>query len=413
MTARPGRSRWSLLRAPGLPAPGLLVTTFVLGLTGAFMVPFGALWATEEIGMSTEQLGTFTTLNAASAIVVSTWFGRWSDTHLSRRRLLLVGSCAGALGALGYALVHELVPLLLIGSSAFALASMNFAQLFAHVREELDRAGSSEAARRAPGVTRTTAIPLALGVLRACYALAWTVGPNLGAVIKRHFGYRGLFLSTSSFFVVLFVCSACFVAQRPREAAAASAAPRPRTALAQPRILVHCLAFALMFAASALNSLNLPLHITRQLGGTEDNVGLTFAISPLFEMVFMVAFGHFAAKGHQRAIMLLGTGAAVGYFVLLRFATLPWQVYPLQVLLAAGVAVTASVAIPFFQDLLPQQPGLITSLYSNALKVGSLIGFSSFAMLAARVGSDGLFLVCAGLGAVSLTLLAVFSPRRV
>ncbi|HEX6240206.1 MAG TPA: hypothetical protein VFZ61_04915, partial [Polyangiales bacterium] len=180
------------------PFPGLFATSFVLGLTGAFMAPFGSLWATEEVGMSAEQLGAFMTINAFSAIALSTLLARWSDTHVARRSLLLVGACAGALGALGYGLVRGFVPLLLIGSTAFALASINFAQLFAHVREELEQAGQAPAsspdvgkvALAADGLdtslpTRSVDIPFALGVLRAFFALAWMVGPNLGAVIKR------------------------------------------------------------------------------------------------------------------------------------------------------------------------------------------------------------------------------------
>lgn len=420
MTAREGRK--VLLKQPFV---GLFATTFVLGLTGAFMAPFGSLWATEEVGMSAEELGAFMTINALSAIALSTWLGRWSDTHLTRRGLLLAGSCAGLLGALGYAFVRDLLALLLIGSSAFALASMNFAQLFAHVREELERprapserapTGASGKGAAAQAVALASVrvpnadVPFSLGALRAFYALAWMVGPNLGAALKAHFGYRGLFLAVAAFFGLLGVCTAWFVDRRPREMSAA-AVPPLSAALAEPRILAPCAAFGLMFAATTLNSLNLPLYMTRELGGGEREVGVAFAVSPLFEMLFMVGFGHLASRGHQRVIMLLGSAATVCYFVLLRFAAAPFHVYPLQVLLAAGVAVTASVAIPFTQDLLPGQPGLVTSLYSNALKVGSLVGFSSFGLLARHVGHGGLFLVCAGLSALTVAILAVTSLR--
>jgi hypothetical protein len=40
-----------------------------------------------------------------------------------------------------------------------------------------------------------------------------------------------------------------------------------------------------MFAAFTLNTLNLPLFLTPQLGETERAVGAAFAISPLFEML--------------------------------------------------------------------------------------------------------------------------------
>lgn len=381
------------------PFAGLFLTTFVLGLTGAFMAPFGSLWATEAVKMSAEQLGAFMTINALSAIIVSTWVARWSDSLVARRNLLLVGATAGALGALGYALVRDFYVLLSIGSTAFALASLNFAQLFAHAREELSREPHAD-------------VPFALGVLRAGFALSWVVGPNLGASIKEHFGYPGLFGAVALFFALLFACVARFVVKRRRQAPASVAEAPLSAALREPRLLLHLIAFGLMFAATTLNAMNLPLYLTRELGGNEHDVGISFAVAPLFEMGFMIGFGHLASRGYQRPVMLFGCGAAVLYFLLLRGVASAWQVYPLQALLAAGVAVTASLAIPFFQDLLPQQPGLVTSLYSNALKVGSLIGYASFGLLASRVGNGGLFFVCAGLALITVTIIAIARPRR-
>jgi SET family sugar efflux transporter-like MFS transporter len=406
---------------------GLLATYFVLGLTSAFIAPFGSLWATQEIGMSSELLGTFMTINSLSAIVISTLFGRWSDSHLPRRSLLLLGACAGALANLGYAFVRDPLGLILIGSSLLGLASMNFAQLFAHVREELGRPEHAGADA-----------PFLMGVLRACYALAWMVGPNLGAWIKGRVGYPGLFLTTASFFLLLALFVALFVAHRARaganaadaagsslralgvEGAARAAEPMSGPSaegrfaawgLTEPGVLLHAVAFGAMFAAFTLNTLNLPLFLTQKLGETERAVGAAFAISPLFEMLFMIGFGYLAARGHQRRVILLGTSAAVCYFLALRLVGAAWQVYPLQILNAAAVAVVTSVAIPFFQDLLPRRAGIATSLYSNALKVGSLVGFMAFGLLASRVGNSGLFLVCGALGALSVALL-VLSPRR-
>src|ERR1700709_2050948 len=81
----------------------LLATYFVLGLTSAFIVPFGAIWATQEIGMSSQGLGWVMTINSLSAILVSTLIARWLHAHVSRRTLLWLGASAGALGNLAYA----------------------------------------------------------------------------------------------------------------------------------------------------------------------------------------------------------------------------------------------------------------------------------------------------------------------
>ncbi len=387
-----------LLRAPSFI--GLLATNFVLGLTSAFIAPFGALWATQEIGMSQRMLGFFMTINSLSAILVSSFVARWSDSHISRRTLLLVGAAAGAAGNLGYAFVTQPLLLMLIGSSALAVASLSFAQLFAHVREELARPEHEGAD-----------VPFLMGVLRACYALAWMIGPNLGAWLKGRLGYRGLFLATTGFFLLLLCFVLSFVAQRVRRAEARPERGLSAWGLRQPLLIAHCAAFGLLFAAFTLNGLNLPLFLTQALGGNERDVGAAFAISPLFEMLFMVLFGHLAARGHQKSVLLLGAGASLCYFLALRLVGEPWHVYPLQVLNAAAGAVTVSVAIPFIQDLLPGKAGVATSLYSNALKLGSLLGFGAFGLLAVPLGNAGLFPVCAGLAATTLGIL-VLGRRR-
>lgn len=391
-------SRYRALCDPAFA--GLLGTNFVLGLTSAFIVPFGSLWATQEIGMSARTLGLFMTINSLSAIVLSTFLARWSDSGISRRKLLFIGSLAGMLGNIGFASARDPVVLTLIGSSLMAIASINFAQLFAYVREDLGRGeqGAADA-------------PFMMGVLRAFYALAWTIGPLIGGRIVTRFGYLAIFLAAAALFVVFALFVFVFVAERPPELSLRPNEPLT-WGLGQPSVLAHCVAFGLMFAAFTLNTLNLPLFLTQKLGATEQGVGTAFAISPLFEMLFMVWFGHIAASGRQKRVIVFGVAAATCYFLTLRFVTAAWHVYPMQVLNAAAVAVTTSVVIPYFQDLLPRQAGVATSLYSNALKVGGLVGFSAFGLLALELGNTGLFLVCAGLSATTLVIVSFTRARR-
>jgi MFS transporter, SET family, sugar efflux transporter len=380
---------------------GLLATNFVLGLTTAVTLPFVSLWATRDIGMSRETLGTFMTVQALSAIAVSTLIARWSDRDVSRRTLLLLGSWAGVLANLGFALVRDPLLLLLIGSSALAIASINFAQFFAHVREHIEHTERAGAA-----------VPLLMGILRACYALAWTVGPLVAARLVSRFGYPAIFLSAAILFIVFAAGVMGFV---PRAARIAEALPNEALTWGwgQPRVLAHAVAFALMFAAFTIQGLNLPLFLTEKLGATEHGVGNAFAVSPVFEIGFMVGFGHLAALGYQRRVIALGASAAVGYFAALPFITAVWHVYPLQVMNAAASAVTTSVAIPFFQDLMPGQRGAATTLYSNALKVGSLIGFGAFGLLASYLGHARLFWVCSGFALITLAVVSFARTRQV
>jgi SET family sugar efflux transporter-like MFS transporter len=80
------------------------------------------------------------------------------------------------------------------------------------------------------------------------------------------------------------------------------------------------------------------------------------------------------------------------------------------VLNAAAIAVMTSVAIPFFQDLLPGRPGAATSLYSNALKAGSVLGFGAFGALAGALGHDRLFWICAAFATTTLVVISFARP---
>ena len=315
----------------------------------------------------------------------------------------LVVSAGGALGYLGYAFVTRPLWLVGIGVTCMSVSSVSFSQIFAHAREQLAR--SERGAEKAS---------FALGVLRAGFSLAWTVGPALGALVVEHFGYRGSFLTASSLLVLYLVLVLCFVPrlvpQTRAPAAAASAKPLVRL-LTQPLLFANFSAFVLIFSAVSMNMMNLPLFITQELGGSERQVGTAFAVAPCFEIPFMLWLGRLASRGRQAFLIRAGVLVGVLYFLALGFAASPEHVYPAQVLNAFTIAITMSVAIPYFQDLLPGQTGLATSVYTNSWSLGSLLGYLSFGLLADQLGHRGLTGLCAALGTASLLVLLLTGKR--
>ena len=77
---------------------GLLGCNILLGLAFSFVAPFMSLFGEHEVGMSANAFGAFMTVTSLSGILISTVLARWSDTRFTRRSILLIGSCAGALG---------------------------------------------------------------------------------------------------------------------------------------------------------------------------------------------------------------------------------------------------------------------------------------------------------------------------
>ncbi|KAF0094364.1 MAG: MFS transporter SET family sugar efflux transporter [Puniceicoccaceae bacterium 5H] len=378
---------------------GLLASTFALGTAFAFAAPFMSKWGTEEVGLTPTQFSLFMTMTSVSAMLVSTALGRLSDTTFSRRNMLIVGSVGGLLGFTGYALVRDPLWLVLIGCSLHALASICFAQLFSHVREVYDR--REEASQEGSGFI--------MSVVRVCFSFSWTVGPALGSAMLLAFGFRGLYLAAAALYGAFLVGVLFFVPHRRRERAPQG---QPRQAFAKtllrPDLLLCFLTFAAVFAANAINMMNLPLAITRSLGGTERDFGIVFGIGPLVEIPLMLWFGHLAAKGFQLPLIKLGVGITLLYFLGLAAASAPWHVYLLQCLNGASFAILTNVAILFFQDLLPRQLGLATSIFSNSQAAGSLVGMFSFGFIVEAVGHQNAFLVCAALTGVALALILCY-----
>jgi SET family sugar efflux transporter-like MFS transporter len=374
---------------------------FLLGLAISFVVPFLSLWGTRAIGMTPFAFGMFMTCTSLSAVTLSTWLGRWSDTRASRRSVLLLAGTGGALGYLGYAEISHPLVLTAIGCVLLGVSSANFPQLFAHAREELAQ----------PEFARFDA-PFTLSVLRATFALAWTVGPGLGALVVRRFGYRGSFLAASALFCLYLGTIWLSVPNRAPQTTPDAALREPLHAvLARPVLLANFIAFTFIFAALSLNLMNLPLLLTNELAGDERHVGITFAIGPLAEIPLMLWFARLAARGHQQALIRAGVLIGVVYFIALSAVGAAPHVYPLQLLNAAAVAVTMSVAIPYFQDLLPGQTGVATSIYSSSYSCGSLLGYFAFGVLTSSIGHRGIVLSCAGLGALSLAVLTLHERR--
>ena len=125
----------------------------------------------------------------------------------------------------------------------------------------------------------------------------------------------------------------------------------------------------------------------------------------------MLWFGHLAGRGHQLGLIRAGSVITLLYFVVLSRVQAPWHIFLAQTLSGASFAIISNVGILFFQDLVPGQAGLATTVYANATYFGNLVGFLAFGSLVGPLGHRGLFLVSAALAAGMLIMLLVYRPR--
>jgi SET family sugar efflux transporter-like MFS transporter len=347
--------------------------------------------------MSPSLFGLYMTGTALSATFVATTLARWSDTHVPRKVMLLIGATGGVLGYTGYAFIRDPRILIVIAMTILALAAVCFSQLFAHVREQFFAHGI-------PGIPPN----FLMSIVRVCFSVAWTAGPSVGAWVMVTHGFRGLFLGAASLYAVFLVGVIRFVPYEPRPHHLRASIREPVwRVLTRPDIFGMFIAFVLVLAAHTINALNLPLYITGMLGGTGTDVGITFGIGPLAEIPLMLWFGLLAARGHQVGLIRFGAASTVIYFLLLTCTRAPWHVFPIQILHGLSFAVISNVGILFFQELVPGQPGLATTIYTNAANVGNLVGFFSFGAFVHPFGNRGLFLVSATFTAITFVVVSM------
>lgn len=372
----------------------LMISQLVLGMAYSFVVPFYSIWAIEHVKMSALGFGLFMTITTVSGIVISTALARWSDTRFSRRAILLLSCAFGAAGYTGYALVDNALWLTVIGSVGLGISSISFAQLFAAAREEVGRDGIPD-----------VEAPLYMNIFRLLFSLAWTIGPAISAWVMVKAEYMGIFLVCSSLFVVLFGIVWWWIPARPPPAAHAAKRTPLSKVLRRVDLLCYFAAIALVFVCITMGMANLPLMILHTLGGNKEQVGIAYSVAPVFELPFMFWFGLLASRGHPGGLIRTGVIIAIAYYLLLFFVRAPWQIYPVQILSAAMIAVISGIAITFFQSYIPDQPGTATNLYTTANRTGSTVGYLLFGTLVEAIGHRGVFIVCASLCAVAFLLL--------
>jgi len=382
--------------------PGLLVVLFLsvlLGLAYSFVVPFMSMFGTREVGMSHFGFGVFMTTTSVSGIVISTFLARSSDTHWSRKSVLLLGGLSGALGYLGYAFVRNPLALTGIGAILLGTSSISFGQVFAYARDTLEESTIEQ-----------YEVPFYMNFIRLFFALAWTVGPAIAAHLMTHYSYRVTFCAAASTYVAFSVLVALFVPWRPPSEASREAARAMPLSLAfkNRQLLAHFLAFCLYFCCSTMAMMNLPLLILGELGGAPRDVGTAYSLAPLFELPLMFYVGVLATRLEHEKIIACAIALAAVYYAGLCFTSAPVQVFFLQALSAAVVAVMSGVAITFFQNYLPNQAGSATNLYSTASRIGAIGGYLGFGAIGGALGHRAVFGVTVALCASALAILLAF-----
>ncbi|GAA0906733.1 sugar efflux transporter [Streptomyces thermoalcalitolerans] len=441
--------RWRLLLDPAVL--NLMAATAAVGLAGAFVVPTTSLFLREAVTATPLMVGLFFAARSIAEIGTDVVVGAVSDRLRSRRAILVLTALFNAAGALCYTLLRDYYLLLLAGMVCFGLGGACFGQLFAYTRELADARGVDA--------------PFFNGFLRSVTSLAWVVGPPLAFWVIADWSFTALYATTAALsLLAAALCgwglpdplkpgarkpgprgsaavgagSAGATADEPADEPAAgsassepsagsdraaSAAPEPADGPPPgllgmfrglgPRTVLVLGAVVLLLGANSMYQIDLPLHITEELGMSPRFAGLLLGVSAALEVPLMVLVGVWADRVGKQRMMVAATVCATVFFGLLPLTDSRLLLLALQLLNAAWVAVALNIPVVVLQDSLPGRFGTASALYSSAFKAGMFLGGLAVGTVATWTGYRQVFWVCAGLTAVAgvLALLLRAVPR--
>ncbi|PCF65519.1 MFS transporter [Staphylococcus intermedius] len=364
-----------------------IVNMMLIGMGIAITVPFFVLFATNQLGVTTNQFGLLLALAAISQFTMNSIVARFSDTHAINRKVLII---AGLLmGAISFSLpffVHSIVLFIILYAIFQGLFAPAMPQLYASARESINQSTSSSRA------------VFANSVLRSMFSFGFLFGPLVGNILNQSWGYSGLFGGTVAIILTTLLLQVFFFkdvkAKKPIRDSVETERNAP-SMLKHRYLIVPFVAFVLLHIGQWMYTLNMPLFVTQYLNEEEKYVGHLASLCAGLEVPFMIILGMVASKVETRTLLAIAAVCGSLFFGSIGVFESVHTMLVGQVLLAAFLAVLLGIGISYFQDVLPQYPGYASTLFANAMVIGQLLGNLLGGAMSQWVGLGNVFYVSA------------------
>ncbi|WP_338019692.1 sugar efflux transporter [Paenibacillus piscarius] len=383
-----------IIRMPSFLA--LVLTITMLGLSVSATNPFLSLYCIQQAGMTPLSYGVLMSITMVFGLLISTFLGKASDSRFSRKTIILFTFLSTSAAYALFALFTNYYVLLAVSAVFFGISFATFPQVFAYARDSISKSNISAINQ-----------PLAMNILRMLYSLGWIAGPPIGSVLVNKYNFLYLFMIVAA--VYIFIALIAFLLFHSQPAARTVQEDKPPVHLGkfmkQPQISSVLGTFILLSIASSMSSIVLPLFFTSSLHGNYQQLGWLFSITAIVELPLMIVVGVMSRKMGKTAIILTGIISNVLYFLVFALAHSIVLLYFAQVLSAISVSIIMGYGISYFQELLPEEPGTATTLYSNTSRIGSSLGGVVSGGISGMFGYRSVFVACMTL---SLAALSIF-----
>lgn len=351
----------SLKQIADVTSLAFLFIAFLTGIASALQTPTLSLFLTTEVQTRPLFVGLFYTGSAILGIIISQMIAAYSDRSGDRKMLIIQCCLIGALGCILYAFNRNYLMLLTIGVVLSTFGSTATPQLFALAREHADKTGREAV--------------MFSSVLRTQISLAWVVGPPLAFALALGYGFKTMYIAAAVSFVI---CAAVVWYALPAmpKAMVNNAAPVQAPRQNRHDSLLLFIACSLMWTCNGMYIINMPLYLIQELKLSKSLVGIMMGAAAGLEIPVMLVAGYYAKRFGKRFLMGFAIIAGLLFYIGLMIFTHTWLLLGLQLLNGVFIGILASIGMLYFQDLMPGQAGSATTLFTNTVRVGWIIGGS-------------------------------------
>ncbi|MFE4948936.1 MFS transporter [Leifsonia sp. NPDC056665] len=327
------------------------VTTFLLGLQQALLIPFLSLFAVRELGL--QPLGLFVFLLAfhGSGLAVSLALPAMMDRFGRGGGSFQVLTALAAVGFGLFALPLNAGMATLIAGFLLGPASAQNSVFFA--------------ALKTSGTSRS-----GLLTTRGLFTVAWVAGPLVGSLIQGLTGFVGLFISLA--LLNLFVLLLAPLRHVTGPPASSPLVESDTPARSKGQLWSAFVALVCLYGTNVIATTTMPIVMTGLQGGTSAMAGIAFAVSAALEALVLFCFARWSTQRRERTLIIAACVPGAIYYILLATTGAPWLLVVGQLPNAIFISAAVGLGMTWFQSLMPARPGFATGLFMNASRIASL-----------------------------------------
>ncbi|WP_016956213.1 sugar efflux transporter [Catenovulum agarivorans] len=335
-----------------------IVLSILTGLVGSFVNPLMSLFLVQDLNAQPIYIGLYTVSVTLSGLAISQWLGQKADAGLSARKMYIFAVLAMAIGLAIYANVSSFWLVLLAGIAFVAVGNAAIPQMLTISRQWANQTDKVDVGQFNAN-------------LRAAISFAWIAGPAIGFALASAFGFFASFYMAAICAVVAAIFAYKFIPDISKSNQNNKAEKPQAAGLA---FWLLGISVTLGSVANILYSSSMPLYVIRELGFAEYTPGVFMGLVACLEIPVMLYSSKLAKSIGKTRLIAIAYLVAMSFYIGVYFAEHVWQFIGLQFINAIFYGLFAGLSLTLLQEELPQRIGFTSAFYSNAIKVGMMLG---------------------------------------